>query len=273
MNGSGVMEENNNIENISTNENDNKEEFKEEEKNNKYYIILIILFLLLGLASGVYLGRLLATHETIFGNPIKCTKPSVSCKCDSSPKVEETTNLITEEKQNDEVYETTNMIDPAKTSSKQSTVTRTTQLTTTPIKPGNTVIETPKELTIIFENVLLNNGSADKSIPKIKNGNSLEFNIILPKPNDYYSYTVDITNKGTVNAVVDHFITSVQSETEAKYISYLLTYSDGTPIKKGDSLMVGQTRKLKFTALYNDVAVTETDVVTNFKSVISFIQK
>ena len=76
-----------------------------------------------------------------------------------------------------------------------------------------------------FENVKVTSGSvtATKN-PIIDNTNlSLDFSVVLNLPGDFYEFTVDIKNAGTIDAMIDGVVKTPElTVSQAKYLKYIL---------------------------------------------------
>ena len=84
----------------------------------------------------------------------------------------------------------------------------------------------------------------------------------LGKPHDSVTYTFDVVNNGNIDARIISVTTPTIETLEANDLSYSFTYFDKTdangniietPIVVGDTLMVGEKRKLKLSIKYNEI--------------------
>ena len=84
----------------------------------------------------------------------------------------------------------------------------------------------------------------------------------LGKPRDSVTYTFDVVNKGNIAAKISSITTPNKETLENNDLSYSFTYFDKTdangnivetPIVVGDTLMVGEKRKLKLSIKYNEI--------------------
>ena len=66
--------------------------------------------------------------------------------------------------------------------------------------------------------------SADRTIT----GTSITYAVKLTKPGDFYEFTIDVKNSGTVNANLTGVTLSSLTAEQSKYLTYTLTY-DSTP--------------------------------------------
>ena len=103
-----------------------------------------------------------------------------------------------------------------------------------------------------FEDVNVTTGSVTganvTTAPAVPNGSttttSLTYNVTLEKPGDFYEFTVDVVNGGTIDAkIAENGITKTMkiggndlTTAQAKLVTYTVTYSDGTAIAVGDTL-------------------------------------
>lgn len=127
---------------------------------------------------------------------------------------------------------------------------------------------------IHFENVsnITNYGSATLTTPKIESS-KLSFSTTLAKPGDYISFTVDVKNNGTIDAVLSSVILSGEQDAKSKDITYTAAYSDGTSIAKNDKLNVGDKRTIKILVKYDDVSsISSTDQQITLGLTLNYIQ-
>ena len=101
----------------------------------------------------------------------------------------------------------------------------------------------------------------------------VSFNVELYKPNDSVTYTVDIKNGGTIDAILDSVTLTGVDTASNNDITYKVTYKDGTTIKKGDTLNKGVTKTIKIYVKYNDVStLSSTDIKLNLGASLAYIQ-
>ena len=98
-----------------------------------------------------------------------------------------------------------------------------------------------------FENLNVTTGSVTATTPaNITDDTTVEFSAELAEPNDYYEFTVDVANEGTMDAMIDSFSISPELTTaQAKYLEYTVTYSDGVELEDKQELKQGTTETLK----------------------------
>lgn len=152
-----------------------------------------------------------------------------------------------------------------------------------------------------FENVVVTEGSVGLDKPEeseetpakptlSENDTKIIYNVTLEKPGDFYEFTVDVVNGGTINAKIakDGVQNTELSETEAKYAKYAVTYADDTEIKAEDKLAksgtVGEdgtkedTKTVKVRVEYRDDIDVETlnalegDLTLNLTCSLNYVQ-
>ena len=85
---------------------------------------------------------------------------------------------------------------------------------------------------------------------KIEESKSAEItgmNVSLSTPGDKVTYTVDLVNKGTINAKIDNIEKTVLTSEQQKYLTFKVTDRDGKEVSEGDILSKGETRNLTIT--------------------------
>ena len=98
-----------------------------------------------------------------------------------------------------------------------------------------------------FANLEVTSGSVSATkAATIDSATEIDYNVELIKPGDFYEFTVDVTNTGTIDAKLgDAPILSGVSPEQDVYTNYTVTYSDDTAINANDKLAAGATKKLK----------------------------
>ena len=80
----------------------------------------------------------------------------------------------------------------------------------------------------------------------------IEFETHLKKPGDFYEFTVYAVNDGTLDATIRDVRKSVLTEAQEKYLDFIVTYADGTPIQVCDRLDAGTRRKIIVRVVYKE---------------------
>ena len=103
---------------------------------------------------------------------------------------------------------------------------------------------------IHFENIVPNaNNSIVPEVPATindsKTGVDFEITIRALPYHQFYEFTVDVVNNGTIDAKLDTFVKTALSDSQERYINYFVTYADNGEIKKNDLLPVGGKETIK----------------------------
>ena len=85
---------------------------------------------------------------------------------------------------------------------------------------------------VYFDNVIVNAGSVEAvEIPTVSSKTTVDFEVGLNLPGDYYEFTVDVVNDGTIDAMIESIEKFPElSEEQAKYLNYTVTYENGEAI-------------------------------------------
>ena len=84
-------------------------------------------------------------------------------------------------------------------------------------------------------------------IEETKSAEITGINVSLSIPGDKVTYTVDLVNKGTINAKIDNIEKTVLTSEQQKYLTFKVTDRDGREVSEGDILSAGETRNLTIT--------------------------
>ena len=87
-------------------------------------------------------------------------------------------------------------------------------------------------------------------------GNTVYFKHVLAKPGDKFEFTTKFSNNGTIDAKLDTVTKSELNATAQRFLTYDVTYADGTTIKSGDALAAGATATFKVTVTYKSTVTT-----------------
>ena len=106
---------------------------------------------------------------------------------------------------------------------------------------------------IYFTNVQVKTGSVTATQVPTTSGTStttLTWAVNLQTPGDFYEYNVDVKNDGTIDAMIGSLSNTSLTTTQAKYLNYTVTYSDGATIEQYDKLDSNETVTLKVRVEY-----------------------
>lgn len=135
----------------------------------------------------------------------------------------------------------------------------------TPLQIKGTTVVEGNSWNIKFNNVqkLDTTTVADTAItgPTLTDTTNLTFGVNLAL-NTKYEFTVDVVNEGTIPAELDTFTLTGNKGSDVvldastglsfanNYLTFKVTYADGTALKAGDTLAKGETKTLKIAAEY-----------------------
>ena len=112
---------------------------------------------------------------------------------------------------------------------------------------GNATI-TAQNWLIYFTNIQPTTGSVTPTTAPTTSGTStttLTWVVSLDTPGQFYEYTVDVKNDGSIDAMIGTLSNSTLTTNQAKYLDYTVTYSDGATIEQYDKLEAGHTETLR----------------------------
>ena len=100
---------------------------------------------------------------------------------------------------------------------------------------------------VYFDNVQVTNGSVSgeqvTQVPTIDtNKTTVNYHVRLKEPGDFYEFTVDAKNDGSIDAMIDTVISTLNDSsltTLPSYLNYNVTYDDGFQIAKNHLLEAG----------------------------------
>ena len=104
---------------------------------------------------------------------------------------------------------------------------------------------------IHLENVKVKSGSVSANAPQISGTSSVGFDIELNMPGEFYEFTVDVVNDGSIAAMIDSVVKTPELTSEqAKYIKYEITYENGESISTKQTLKKGTSTPIKVRVEY-----------------------
>ena len=134
---------------------------------------------------------------------------------------------------------------------------------------------------IHFENISVTSGSVTASTPVIDtNKTTVTYDVTLTNPGDFYEFTVDAVNAGSVDAMIDSIsskLNGVEITTLPSYLNYSVTYSDGVEILEKQKLDAGDSETYKVRIDYNkDIESSDlpsADQSLSFEFTVLYLQK
>ena len=130
---------------------------------------------------------------------------------------------------------------------------------------------------IHLENVQVKNGSVSANVPIISGNSTLMFDVELNTPGDYYEFTVNVVNDGTVDAIIDDVIKEPELDvSQKKFLNYEITYQNGELISNKQTLSKGTSMPIKVRIEYRrDISVSDlpsTSTTLNLKLTLVYVQ-
>ena len=112
---------------------------------------------------------------------------------------------------------------------------------------------------IYLDNVVLNNGSATTNAPIITNSRTASFSTELTKPGDFYEFTIDVVNNGSIDAMIDS-VTKIPelNATQKRYLNYIVEYQNGEAISTKQLVSKNSFVRLKVRVEFrNDISISD----------------
>ena len=131
-------------------------------------------------------------------------------------------------------------------------------LTTVLTISGNARV-TAADWDIYLANPKVTSGSATTDVPVIKTSSTLEFNTTLNMPGDFYEFTVDVVNGGSLDAMIENVVKNPELTTEqAKYLNYEVSYKNGESIATKQTLPSNSSMPIKVRVEYRrDISASD----------------
>ena len=101
---------------------------------------------------------------------------------------------------------------------------------------------------IYFDNVKVKEGSVTSNLPVIDTTtkSTVNFNVMLNLPGDFYEFTVDVVNSGTIDAMVDSVVKTPElTDDQKKYLNYIIEYENGEQITSKQLVLKNSLVRLK----------------------------
>ena len=109
---------------------------------------------------------------------------------------------------------------------------------------------------IHWENVQVKEGSVSASTPTINSAQTtVTYSVVLNVPGDYYEFTVDAVNSGTIDGMIESITSKLNGATITNlpnYLEYTIIYADDVPLAVNQLLAAGTTETYKVRIKYKD---------------------
>ena len=118
---------------------------------------------------------------------------------------------------------------------------------------------------IHFDNIKVKSGSVSGEAPKITTPTTATFSTTLNMPGEYYEFTIDVVNDGSIDAMIGLSMNSGGLDAEqAKYIRTSITYENGTTIEGSQLLKKDSFARIKVRVEYrNDILASDLPTSTS----------
>ncbi|MBQ2639338.1 MAG: hypothetical protein IJF92_01040 [Bacilli bacterium] len=96
-----------------------------------------------------------------------------------------------------------------------------------------------------FENLEVTEGSISTGTSSITNNSTIvNYQVPLAETGQYYEFTVDVVNNGSIDAMVGSVVYSGITTEQSDYIEYSATYTSDISVKEKDLLPAGSSQKI-----------------------------
>jgi len=107
-------------------------------------------------------------------------------------------------------------------------------------------VDTSYMWNINFSNLIVSEGSKQGKINL--NNNAIDLDVVLSKEKEFYEFTIDINNKGTLDAKITKL--DIKADNPDNVLKYSITYLNGVSIDKGDILPSNSNKTIKIRVEY-----------------------
>ena len=128
-----------------------------------------------------------------------------------------------------------------------------------------------------LDNVKLNSKSVTATAPTITNGTTATFSTSLTTPGDFYEFTIDVVNNGSIDAMIDGVTkTPTLTTAQAKYLNYIVEYQNGESINTKQLVAKNSFVRLKVRVEYRkDITASDlptTSETLNLAFTVNYVQ-
>ena len=102
-----------------------------------------------------------------------------------------------------------------------------------------------------FDNFQEITGSVDPISNPTVSGTSINFSAMVTNPGDFYGFTIDVENEGTIDASINSF-SLTPDFANVDYIDATVEYDNGSPVSDGNILLSGTTKTIKVILSYKE---------------------
>ena len=131
---------------------------------------------------------------------------------------------------------------------------------------------------VYFNNVVVRDGSAEAvKIPTVTDKTTVDFEVALNLPGDFYEFTVDVVNAGSIDAMIDDLNKTPNLTTiQAKYLNYIIEYQNGEEVASKQLVKSNEFVRLKIRVEYkSDITASDlptTSETLNLGFIVNYVQ-
>ena len=104
-----------------------------------------------------------------------------------------------------------------------------------------------------FDNLQVTDGSVEADTPTYSsNDTKVRASVRFTQPGDFYEFTIDAVNAGTIDAMLNTVDDVDLTEEQEKYIDYKVTYADGEELAQYQELNAGDSLTFKIRASFKE---------------------
>ena len=153
-------------------------------------------------------------------------------------------------------------------------------LLTTNLNITGTTVLKDNRWDIHFENVQVTSGSVTATTPAIDQaGTTVSYGVTLDKPGDFYEFTVDAVNDGSIDGMIDSIsskLNGTEITTLPNALEYSVTYADGVAITNNQILEADDSESIRIRVGYKtDIEISDlpsTEQTLNLLFTITYVQ-
>ena len=125
---------------------------------------------------------------------------------------------------------------------------------------------------IHFENLNVKEGSVSATSPATIQSNNVDitYSVTLARPKEYYEFTVDVKNDGTLPGKVSVSTLNGITDEASSVIDYTIRYINGNPVNIGDILNAGAKKTIRVRVFYKDDITSEDFPSNNLNLTLTF---
>ena len=118
---------------------------------------------------------------------------------------------------------------------------------------------------IRLANPKVKEGSVNSNLPTITSNKEASFSVTLNNPGDFYDFSIDVVNNGTIDAMIDSIEKiSALTEEQAKFMNYIIEYENGNTISTKQLVQANSFVRLKVKVEYRkDISNTDLPISQN----------